>query len=74
MEVFLILLRIPFLFLVVSYRQLFRSNSDVQNISTGYNSDLHLSIANLTVFKKGVFYSGIKIFNNFSVNYQRVII
>jgi len=28
-----------------------------------YNSDLHLPIANLTVFQKGVFYFGIRIFN-----------
>ena len=28
-------------------------------------SDLHLPTANLAIFQKGVFYSGIKIYNNF---------
>ena len=43
---------------------MFRSNSDVHNINTRYNSDLHLPIADLTVFQEGVFYFGIGVFNN----------
>ena len=31
-------------------RELFTSNSDVHNVNTRYNSDLHLPIAYLTVF------------------------
>ena len=38
----------------------FKSNSDVHNLSTRYNADLHLPTANLTVFQKDVLYSGIK--------------
>ena len=41
---------------VVKNRELFRSNSDVHNINTKYNSHLHLPITNLAVFQKGVFY------------------
>jgi len=51
------------LLFVVKNTQLFRSNSDVRNINTIYISDLHLPIASLTVFQKGVFYFGIRVFN-----------
>jgi hypothetical protein len=47
---------------VVENRELFRHNSDAQNINARYNSDLHLPTENLTVLQKGVFYFGIKSF------------
>ena len=53
-----------FLLFVIKNRDLFRSNSEVYKISTRYISYLHLPIANLTVFKKGAFYSGIRIFSH----------
>jgi len=37
------------LLFVVKNRELFRPNSDVQNINTRYNSDLHLPIENVTI-------------------------
>jgi hypothetical protein len=51
------------LLFVVNNRELFISNYDVQNFNNRYNSDLHLPMANLTVFQKGVFYFGIRVFN-----------
>ena len=51
------------LLFVVKNRELFRSDSDVHDINTRQNSDLHLPIANLMVFQKAVFYFGIRIFN-----------
>ena len=55
-----LLLRSQYIFslplFVVKNRELFRSNSDVHNINTRYISDLHLPIANLATFQKGVFF------------------
>jgi hypothetical protein len=49
-------LRIYFLYhcLLFKNKELLTSNSYVYNINTRYNTDLHLPIANLTVFQKGV--------------------
>jgi len=52
------------LLFVIKTRDLFRSNSEVYNINTRYISYLHLPIANLTVFQKGAFYHGIRIFSH----------
>jgi hypothetical protein len=43
------------LLLFAKNRELFRPNSDVQNINIRYNSDLLLPIENLTVLQKVVF-------------------
>jgi len=51
------------LLFAVKNRELFSSNSDVHNINTKYNSDLHLHIANLTVFEKGVFLQFLQTFH-----------
>jgi hypothetical protein len=45
---------------VVQNRNLFKLNSDIHGFSTGYDNDFHLPSANLKLFQKGVFYSGIK--------------
>jgi len=52
------------LLFVVKNRELFRSDCNIHNINKRYNSDLHLPIANLTVFQKGVFYFVIRVFNH----------
>jgi len=44
------------LLFVVKKKELFRPNSDVQNINTRYNSDLNLPIENVTILQKGDFY------------------
>jgi hypothetical protein len=52
------------LMFVVKNRFLIQSNSDVHNLSTRYNSDLHLPTVYLTFFQKDVFHSGIKMYNH----------
>ena len=42
----------------------FLFNSQVHKINTRQTFDLYLPTANLTVYQKGVYYSGIKIYNH----------
>jgi hypothetical protein len=42
----------------------FQINSCIHNISTRYRYNLHVPNTNLTKYRKGVYYSGIKLFNN----------
>jgi len=39
-------------------------NLDIHSFNTRFNHDLHIPVANLTVFQKGVQYSGIKAYNH----------
>jgi hypothetical protein len=49
---------------VVDNGDYFKVNSEVHNIDTRNKSNLHLPISNLSVYQKGTFYSGIKVFNS----------
>jgi hypothetical protein len=49
---------------VVKNRGLFKPNSDVHNFNTRSNYVLHLPTGELTIFRKGVSYSGIKMYNH----------
>ena len=40
-----------------------KTNSDIHSFNTIFNNDLHIP-ENLAVFKKGVWYSGTKVYNN----------
>ena len=40
------------------------ANSETHNINTRHNSNLHLPLTHLNIYQKGVYYSGIKIFNS----------
>ena len=51
------------LLFVAKNRDLCKSNSEIHDISTRVSSDVHTPTANLTIFQKGHFYFGIKIFN-----------
>jgi hypothetical protein len=42
----------------------FKTNLEVHGLNTRSNHDLHFPVANLSVFQKGVCYSGIKLFNH----------
>ena len=48
---------------VVKNKDSFKTNSDIHSFNTRFNHDLHIPIANLAVFQKGVWYSGTKIYN-----------
>jgi len=49
------------LMFVVKYKDSFKTNSDIHSFNTRFNHNLHISIANLAVFQKGVWYSGTKV-------------
>jgi len=49
---------------VVTKKKLFQLNSQVHNIHTKYNNNLHLLSTGLTVVQKGVAYSGCKIYDH----------
>ena len=49
---------------VVKNRELFKLNSDIYHIGTRHNNDFHLPSTRLNLFQKGVYYSGIKIYNH----------
>jgi len=51
------------LIFVVKNKDLFLSNSEIHTIDTRNNSNLHIPHTNLTLFQKGVLYSGCKIYN-----------
>jgi hypothetical protein len=52
------------LLFVTKNKDQFLSNSQVHKINTRQTSNLYLSTANLAIYQKGVYYSGIKIYNH----------
>jgi hypothetical protein len=48
---------------VVKNKDSFKTNSNIHSFNTRSNHDLHIPIANLAVFQKGVWYSAIKVYN-----------
>ena len=51
------------LLFVVKYNDLYSTNQEIHNINTRPNINLHLPVCNLTLFQKGAYFSGIKLFN-----------
>ncbi|PNF19825.1 hypothetical protein B7P43_G14025 [Cryptotermes secundus] len=49
---------------VVKNSDCYVTNSDVHTRNTRFNHDLHLQVVNLTIFQKGEWYSGIKLYNH----------
>jgi hypothetical protein len=49
---------------IVKNKHLFTRNNQIHSIHTRFKTNLHPPTANLTKFQKGVYYSGIKTFNN----------
>jgi hypothetical protein len=52
-----------FLLFIVNNKALFQMNSEIHSINTRYNSDFQLPLVNLTTYKNGNYYTGIKVFN-----------
>jgi hypothetical protein len=48
---------------MINNRQHFKINSDMHNINTRDNLDFHYPQARLSVYQKGAYYTGIKLFN-----------
>jgi hypothetical protein len=49
---------------VSNNREQYFTNSEIHNINTRHTSNLHLPRALLNIYQKGVYYSGINIFNS----------
>jgi hypothetical protein len=62
---------ISLLIFLVNKRIQFLINSEIHNINTWHSSNLHLPSANLRIYQKGVYYSGIKFFNSFPCNIKK---
>ena len=60
------------LLFVVHNRGYFTSNSIYHNINTRQKNDFHLPRVSLTMYQKGAFYSGIKVFNALSMTIKDI--
>jgi hypothetical protein len=49
---------------VIKNKHPYNTNNQIHSVHTRVKTNLHPPIANLTKFQKGVYYSGINIFNN----------
>jgi hypothetical protein len=52
------------LMFVVTNKDLFKTNSDIHSFNRRFNHDLHIPVANLAVFQKAAWYSGIKVYDH----------
>jgi hypothetical protein len=52
------------LLFVVKNNGLYTNNQEIHNITTRSSINLHPPVRKLTVFQKGAYYSGIKLFNH----------
>jgi len=57
---------------VVQNKNLFLTNNKNHNLDTRQRNNLCLPQANLTVYQKGAYYLGIKIFNNLPLEIKNV--
>jgi hypothetical protein len=53
---------------VINNLEKFQANSFVHGINTSNSAQLHRPIANLSSYQRGVYYSGIKLFNSLPIN------
>jgi len=53
-------------------KNLFLANNENHNLDTRQRNNLYLPRANLTIYQKGAYYLGIKIFNNLSLEIKNV--
>ena len=60
------------LMFVVQSENLFLTNNKNHNLDTRQRNNLYLPQANLTIYQKGAYYSGIKIFNNLPIEIKNV--
>jgi len=57
---------------VVQNKNLFLTNSENNNLDTRQRNNLYLPQANLTIYQKGAYYLGMKIFNNVPLEIKNV--
>ena len=63
---------LSFLLFIVKNKDLFKTNSDINSFNTRFIHDLHIPVANLAVFQKGVRHSGIKVYNHLPLTLKRM--
>jgi hypothetical protein len=61
------------LMIVVQNKIFFSTNNDNHNLDTTQRINLNLPQTNLTIYQKGVYYSGIKNFNNLHLEIKNVV-
>jgi hypothetical protein len=49
---------------VTNNKEQYYADSEIHNTNTRHTSDIHLPSAHLNIYQKGVYYSGIQIFNS----------
>jgi hypothetical protein len=57
---------------MVQNKNLFMTNNENHNLDTRQRNNLYLPQANLTIYQKGVYYSGIKFFNNLPLEIKNI--
>jgi hypothetical protein len=60
------------LMFVAQHKDLFITSMDSHNLETRKSNNLYTPQANLSVYQKGAYYSGVKIFNKFPSNIKDV--
>jgi hypothetical protein len=60
------------LIFVAKNRGVLKANTDFHSISTRHKNDLHLPSAQLEVFQRGVYFSGIKAYNHLPINIKEL--
>ena len=60
------------LLFVVKNNYLFTTNQEIHNINTRCNTNLHPPLCKLTVFQKGVYFTGIKLYNRLPANLKNL--
>jgi hypothetical protein len=59
---------------VINNRHHFEANSEMHNVNTRTRHDLHYPQSQLSAFQKGVYYTGIKVFNGLPVSIKELSI
>jgi ABC-type transporter Mla maintaining outer membrane lipid asymmetry ATPase subunit MlaF len=60
------------LMFAVQIKSLFSTNIENHNIDTRQRNNFYLPQANVTIYQKGAYFKGIKIFNNLSLEIKNV--
>jgi hypothetical protein len=57
---------------IIKHKHQFTVNSEIHNINTRQHSNLHQPAPNMTRFKLGIYYSGVKIYNNLPLHIKQL--
>ena len=62
------------LLFIVNNKNFSHVNSEIHGLNITKNSNLHQPQANLSLYQKGAYYSGIKVFNSLPFNIKKIIL